>query len=129
MINVKNKSDIVKINTVVEDLKSKVNENGYFNTKIFKKDKRIYKRRSFGDLFNYYKNFGITEKILIKALKKAHFIMYVCVKLEKGVFFKNYNTYKFFNNLKNGNIHSYGGFNQIKNDKYTKEYLEKLLNS
>lgn len=129
MINVKNKSDIVKINTVVEDLKSKVNKAGYFNTKIFKKDKKIYERRSFGDLFKYYKNFGITEKILIKSLKKANFVMYVCVKLQKGVFFKYVYAGEFLNDLLHGDIHSYGSFNQIKNDKYTKEYLEKLLNS
>ena len=55
--------------------------------------------------------------------------MYVCVKLQKGVFLKSFYTSEFLNDIGHGNENTYGSFNQIKNDKYTKEYLNKLLNS
>lgn len=54
---------------LINDLNSKTG-NVYFKCKLFKNDLRVFPRRSFNDLFKYYKRFKVTEKMLAKALKK-----------------------------------------------------------
>lgn len=107
-----------------ESLTRKINCN-YFKIKLFKVDKEIYARRSFDDLFTYYKQRKVTEKMLLQALYECKFSASVCHEIKKVVFFKYYkqeNT--FWNNKFTG---GYDYTHNTKDTKYTSKYLNKLF--
>lgn len=117
----------MKLEELKKDLLSK-SDSDYFIKSLFK-DEKIYARRSFTDLFKYYKIKGVSEVLLMKALIQTGFSARLCNTNRIYVFFKYYtSTY-----LKPGTIFiniketSYDGYNvKIKNTKYTKDYLMKL---
>lgn len=114
---------------LVEDLKTKIDctktELNYFKTTLFKNED-YYKRRSFNDLFKYYKRFGVTEKQLIKVLDILCIGCYYCSVPEKIVFFNKGCLPGITRDLIS--IPSQNGSQNIC-DKYTSKYLLKLLNS
>lgn len=108
---------------LVEDIKTKINcvepKLAYFKTTLFKNEKR-YDRRSFNDLFKYYKRFGVTEKQLIKALDSLCIGCYYCFIPKRIVFFNRGSLPGIARHLKEIPSESIC-------DKYTPEYLLKLL--
>jgi hypothetical protein len=105
------------------DLNNKCPET-YFTEKLFDKDERIFGRRSFGDLFNYYRPKGVSEKLLLKALVESGFSSYRCPDISDFVFFKWHRGYKFFSHALTASGHS-----APVNQKYTFKYLNKLYDS
>ena len=105
------------------DLHNKCPET-YFVKVLFEKDERIYGRRSFGDLFNYYRPKGVSEKLLLKALVDAGFSSYRCPDIADFVFFKWHRSYRFFSHARTSPGHSF-----YVNQKYTFKYLNKLYDS
>jgi hypothetical protein len=108
------------------DLNSKTKYN-FFNVKLFTKDQHIYKRRSFKDLFIYYRKYKVSEVMLMKALYETGFSTRTCNTINKYVFFKYYeqksNSIFSIDPLENS---GYGY--PPENTKYTKEYLTNLFN-
>lgn len=97
----------------------------YFQYKLFKRDPKVYNRRSFNDLFLYFKKYGVTELQLMKALTspESKFAGYICYDIRKVVFLKIPREYKFTSeNLNNFINHE----NKYVVDKYDFKYLEKL---
>lgn len=113
----------MNLEELISDLNSKSND-AYFIYNLFKNE-YTYSRRSFGDLFKYYKRFGISEKLLAEGLKKADFKGLICGNIRKLVFFKLYkNRTKDFL-ISNGSYLDLEDKNVC--DKYTPSYIIKLL--
>jgi len=93
---------------------------------LFKKDNNRIMRRSFNDLFYYYKRKGVTEKLLMKALIDMKFVARYCNGPKRIVFFKyRYPVEKFWWTA----YHRNQAFKNTGNcGKYTAEYLEELYN-
>ena len=108
------------------DLISKVNNGNYFRHKLFNRDKQIYARRSFDDLFLYYRQKGVTEQLLLTALYESDFSALVCANLKKVIFSRIFSAedgiwaYKKYE----GKM-GYIGTRETKNTKYTEKYLKK----
>jgi hypothetical protein len=99
----------------------------FFKVKLFKRDKRVKHRRSFGDLFLYYRARGVTEKQLLKGLVDAGFYAGICHEIEKVVFWKGKMDQKPDSIWVTG--HLYWTDSEIRRkaiDKYTTEYMNKL---
>jgi len=113
-----------------EDLLNKLeytHHTRYFAVKLFKKDAQVYRRKSFDDLFKYYRFKGISEKTLAKALYELGFRGKICMDLQKIVFFKYSDPKIKF--LLEGDIFYFPLKDEyIKNSKYTVTYLNRLLN-
>lgn len=116
----------MNLEEIKKDLNSKVNGNGYFNTKLFKKDYE-YNRRSFDDLFKYYRRFKVTEKLLLQALFESNFSAKVCSAIKKVVFFKYYKheDKSFWATSQGG--YGYSENKETHNTKYTADYLDNLF--
>jgi len=118
----------MNLDELKKDLLEKTSNSAFFTKKLFKKDKYIYMRRSFNDLFIYYKQFNVTEKMLLQALYELKFSASVCNTLKKVVFSKVYPQIdkfwgKHFFNL------NYGYLNKTDKTagKYTINYLNNLF--
>jgi hypothetical protein len=115
---------------LIKDLKSKTNpHNNCFKVKLFKRDLKIYDRRTFDDLFLYYRKYGITEKQLMKGLIDAGFSALYCSTVERPTFAEHKSFIKYW--TKGISEHYILEFNRkiTKNTKYNVEYLDKLYNS
>jgi hypothetical protein len=118
----------MNLDELKKDLDDKLHSGsyGYFKVKLFKNDTNVFERRSFDDLFKYYKKFKITEKMLLEALYEKGFSAAVCCNINKVVFFRCFkpvNKFWF-------NVDRYLGYSQTKltkNTKYTAEYLDNLF--
>lgn len=98
---------------------------GYFSITLFKNDK-IYCRRSFDDLFKYYKRFGVTEKLLLKGLHESNFIAKVCLNIDKVIFYRSNTNHKERFWAKNVS-YGYSSDRVTENTKYTAGYLDNLF--
>lgn len=90
----------IKVEEVIKDLNSLMHEN-YFVKPLGEND-TAYKnimRRSFNDLYDYYKTKGVSEEMLMEALMKAGIHCYFCSTPMRFVFFKNSKGSKCFTNL------------------------------
>jgi len=98
--------------------------------KLFKKDIKIYPRRSFKDLFTYFKALKVTEKQLLRCLIKGNFIAGVCHDIKKVVFFGkvHHRIIKDFIWIDDALYWNNSKKNTKVNDKYTVEYLNNLYN-
>jgi hypothetical protein len=108
------------------DLSKKVSIGGYFKEKLLSKDIKVYHRRTFGDLFEYYSKYGVTEKMLITALSNLKFRTYYCDTPKGMVFFwrgrsNNYTLGKY--------LKTYFMSDKKIVTKYTATYLYNLLMS
>lgn len=114
-----------------KDLRSKVN-GSFFRRTLFKRDTRIYYRRSFDDLFIYYRTRKVTEKQLLKILIDIGFKTAVCTTINKVVFFIPFG----FESVEDNGLWKHipypgTGFSQVKktkNTKYTAKYINNLYN-
>lgn len=113
-----------------KDLESKTNSQ-FFKVMFFKKDEMVYYRRSFDDLFIYYRKLKVTEKQLLKVLINAGFKTAVCKNIHKVVFFIPTEYEKIEKNGLWKEIPYDIGFSKYKtttNTKYTAEYITNLYN-
>lgn len=95
----------------------------YFQNKLFKNDPSVFRRRSFTDLFKYFRFKGVSEKTLLKCLYLEGFGCYKCSDIERLVFFKYlYRNDRFF--IRNNDM-----YHELVNDKYTRTYLSVLFDS
>ena len=120
-----------------EDLLNKVNHKRYFRNTLFKRDKEIYDRRSFDDLFKYYKQKGATEKMVLQALYDTKFRARVCGGINKVIFYRYYEKCEetpisiWANKIIPGHV-NFATFNygrSTKNTKYDASYIDKLFDS
>lgn len=115
----------MKLDELKKSLRSKLNGRGiYFDTILFKYEEEYFKRRSFDDLFKYYKRRGVTEKLLLQALYEEGFSALVCGALKKVVFFKYYAQKDTF---WGDSSFGYDTYKVTKNTKYTAKYLDNLF--
>jgi len=120
-----------------KDLLNKVNHKRYFRSTLFKKDKGIYDRRSFDDLFKYYKQKGATEKMVLQALYETKFRARVCGGINKVIFYSFYEKCQkpsisiWASKIIPGHVNSvtfnYG--RSTKDTKYDAAYIDKLFDS
>lgn len=61
----------------------------YYVDKLFEGDRRVYARRSLTDLNTYFKRWNVSEKQLLRALKKAGFVVRICGDIRKCITFKS----------------------------------------
>lgn len=96
----------------------------FFQEKLFKSDSYIYHRRSFYDLFKYYRFKGVNEKLLMQALKELNMSARYCDDAGRYVWlFKNPENNSFL-------MHdSYKNTIETNKSKYTYEYLLNLWES
>jgi len=101
----------------------------YFNKLLFKSKKDdYYQRRSFDDLFLYFRKYKVSEKMLLQALYESGFCARVCSSLKKVVFFKAYiPDNKFWYTFISKGTYGYIDLNCTENTKYTREYLDNLF--
>jgi hypothetical protein len=120
-------------NKLKEDLLDKCNNRyssvNYFTKSLFDNE-QIYYRRSFNDLIEYYSNKGVTEKMLMQALKELKFHAYYCNIPKRVVFLGHSPRVKFWCTAESQEE----AFEKSKRDdnnfgKYTPEYLEELYDS
>jgi hypothetical protein len=99
----------------------------YFTKKLFKRDYKVFERRSFDDLFLYFRRLGVSERQLMRVLysKESKFSGFVCGNINKFVLYKSKRTKTIWGiNL------IYQSYNYpIEHTKYTVEYLENLYAS
>lgn len=98
----------------------------YFSMPLFKRDNVIYRRRTFSDLFLYYRYKGVSEKQLLKALYEEGFMCYLCSDIEQCVFFKWDQCYKFWRYNKSSLKEM---MRKPCYTKYTIKYLDELFDS
>lgn len=122
-------------NELEEDLNKKcINRDksyliAYFICKLFKRDTKVYNRRSFYDLFLYYKRYKITEKMLALALYNCKFACYRCPDISNIVFFKHKRKYLFWA-VESSIVDKYTlKINSSIYGKYTPDYLTNLFKS
>lgn len=115
-------------NELKEDLINKT-PSYYFNHKLFKNEIDVYSRRSFDDLFKYYRFKGVTEKMLLNALVECGFVAKVCANLKKVIFYRDVEARQdhiYWSNI-NGSGSGYTHCFNVQNSKYTFDYLNSLL--
>ena len=117
-------SNIWDLNKLKEDLSIKCGLRNYFYKKLLPKDKKVYHRRTFGDLLEYYSPYGVTEKMLITALDQLKFKTYYCGTPKGMVFFDRGYDSKLEKMLEH-----YFGYAHMVVTKYTPQYLYNLLKS
>ena len=115
----------MELKELKDSLNSRVNEMGYFTARLFKNEDDWYYRRSFDDLFKYYRKYKVTEKLLLQALYECGFSAAVCRDIEKVVFFKYYKQDNTF--WAEPNMFGYSGSKTTHNTKYTADYLDNLF--
>ena len=103
------------------DLDNKFDQEGYFKEKLFIKDS-VYKRRTFSDLFKYYKWEKVSEQQLMTVLKDMQIRAFRCPDIGQIVFHKSRYVRKLSFEM-NGSL---SVRNPVTNSKYTYEYLLKL---
>jgi hypothetical protein len=123
------------LNQLKRDLINKFNEDKEgFKMPFFKKDKGVaYHRRSFNDLYSYYRYRGVSEKKLLKALIEAGFRSRYCPYPRRIVFWKASGIGKpkklyhseFYRSLSES-IERDDNLNNYNFGKYKPSYLEKL---
>jgi hypothetical protein len=106
----------------------------YFSEKLFKKDHKIFRRRSFDDLFCYYKSKGVSEKQLLSVLYNNNFRAQVCGVINKVIFFKqkinpSHSIWKTPFLRGHTNITGYNFNRYTSNTKYDDKYIDKLFES
>lgn len=116
------KKEIWNLEDLKNDLWNKVPKGSYFYNRLLPKDTKVYHRRTFGDLLEYYKQYGVTEKMLITALDKLQFRTYYCNTPKGMVFFGRGSDYKLKKQLE---LHFH--YNSKIVTKYTATYLHDLL--
>lgn len=110
-----------------KDLESKISAY-YFKTTFFKRDFCVYYRRSFDDLFLYYRACKVTEKQLLRVLINNDFQAAVCTDIHKVVFMKKTNKlYDFWKTVSRAG-EGYSISKTTKNTKYTAKYINNLYN-
>lgn len=109
-----------------QDLTSKCSS-FYFTKTLSKHEKVVYDRRSFNDLFNYYRPKGVSELKLMRALILEGFHAQIC-----GIEHRNVRV--MFAKVSAGPIGIWAtpisigyGKNIETNDKYTYLYIQKLF--
>ena len=115
---------------LVKDLQNKINQyNDNFKVKLFKRDLKTYGRRTFDDLFLYYRRHGVTEKQLMKGLVEAGFSALYCSTVKRPTWGGSKSQNKFwYPRINDVYINNFSS--QItKNTKYNTEYLNKLYDS
>lgn len=117
------KTESMTLQEVIKDLNGKC-IGTYFQCKLFRNDSKIYARRTFGDLFKYYRPKGVSEKLLLEALVKSGFSSYRCPGIKEFVFFKFNRVYRFWAHGEKANSHT-----ELVSQKYTFKYLNKLYDS
>jgi hypothetical protein len=127
----------MNLEEVKKDLLAKVKNgfNGrYFHQPLFKSDTECYIRRSFDDLFKYYKQRNVTERMLLQALVESKFKATVCGAINKVIFFRTEGPNitilwkdEFIQGHTSTTYFNYG--RSTKNTKYTAEYMDNLLES
>jgi hypothetical protein len=111
----------MNIKLLKADLNSKC-PGTYFYQKLFKRDTQVYQRRTFGDLFLYYRKYGVTEKMLLKALVEAGFSTYRCPDIKDYVWFKyGYREYRCFIRTRTSTSHKHKVL-----QKYNFDYINNL---
>ena len=80
------------IKNIKKELNNLTFDSRYFNKTLNIDNKKVYGRRSFGDLLAHFKNIDktTTEEQLMKALCQLNFSAIPCALLKKAVFFKYY---------------------------------------
>lgn len=108
-----------------KDLLDKSNPNYGFTYSYLGENKS---RRSFNDLFLHYRTKGVTELMLMQALKNLNFIARYCGSPHRIVFFRtpNPNNVKFWWSETHRNHYYIMQNYYTKEGKYTGKYLEKL---
>ncbi len=97
---------------------------GYFAEKLFDDDISVFNRRSFDDLFKLYKEKGVSEEMLMKALIDCGFATYLCGDIKKYVFFKLKRKERIFYWPRRHKMNT-----RASKTKYTRKYLENLYDS
>lgn len=125
MKHIENETESEQVALVIEDLKELTKKhNNFYYVKLSEDDLGLgWMRRSFGDIYNYYSKYNVSEKILIKALVAANFRHITCPNIGKTVFINN-------NKEKISSIENksdmYTEYGVTVKDKYTQAYLENL---
>lgn len=125
MKHIENETESEQVDLVVKDLKELTKKtNSFYYVKLSEDQPNSgWMRRSFGDIYNYYSKYNVSEKILIKALVAANFRHIACPNIGKTVFINAIlGTTASIEN--NSVVYNESGVT-IK-DKYTQEYLENL---
>lgn len=117
---------------IIKILKDKSGKNinyiNYFVEKFFKNDKRVYKRRSFDNLFIYFRKYKVSEKQLLKCLINYNFNFGVCTDINKIIIIPPFSFEKISNlKIKWRSESWYTNYTSVRNSKYTVTYIENLL--
>lgn len=118
----------------LKDVRKRLNElcpkfeHGYGLFSGLFKDEKYKQRRSFNDLFVYFRKYGVTEKMLMKALKREKFEFWYCNTINRNVFYKPWQFLYFYNDRYEDFRQRHIEENRVNTGKYTKEYLLELYN-
>lgn len=109
------------IRQIIHDLTvNKMQGSHLFRTKLFKSKKdKAYQFRSFADLFHYYRLKGVSELLLVEALKQGQFNIFYCADINRLVIWKPTYTSNFITRDDAEDCRTC--------DKYTIAYLENLV--